>query len=248
MFFNKRNHFTSASSSESLDDCAFPSSHSASFVLIDDEGNAVTPHSERSCLSAEQTFAGDFTRMQQLLPKLEAIVREAQTVEDAVASLDSMLPLDAPALADDAEDSNEDDEWILERIIRRHAKVEGDWQYLCKWKFYEDPTWETRTLLMDEGYGKHVRAFDLAKQGVFKSTEQGDSISSREACGANKPRRMPTGVEMEHDGDASAVVARMCRIYKGISTSMLREMPRAVKLQTKEIQQYTRLKRASKTK
>jgi hypothetical protein len=80
----------------------------------------------------------------------------------------------------------DEDEWILERILRRRAirkacrskdkdyatfyddfgtrssgMMAAGWvEYLCKWRWYEEPTWEQRELLIDEGYLKECNAFD----------------------------------------------------------------------------------------
>ena len=81
----------------------------------------------------------------------------------------------------------DEDEWILESILRRRAirqsasnisdrdyatfydefgkkssgmKGAGWVEYLCKWKWYEEPTWEKRDLLIDEGYMQECNRFD----------------------------------------------------------------------------------------
>lgn len=75
-----------------------------------------------------------------------------------------------------------EEEWILERIIRRKrtnlddgpneqdidpvkgaAAVQAKswtWSYLCKWRWYRQPTWEEREFLVDEGYGIQVDEYD----------------------------------------------------------------------------------------
>lgn len=74
-----------------------------------------------------------------------------------------------------------DEEWILEQILKRrplrctyHQKVydEDDglevvpatntqYEYLCKWKWYAEPTWESRTVLEDElGLVAQITSFD----------------------------------------------------------------------------------------
>jgi hypothetical protein len=40
------------------------------------------------------------------------------------------------------------------------------WLYLCKWRGYADPTWESRELLINEGYRREVDAFDAVKVGA----------------------------------------------------------------------------------
>lgn len=71
-------------------------------------------------------------------------------------------------------------EWVLERLMKRRTRTtsreEGGstagnsprssgggnyvWEYLCKWKWYVEPTWEPRGWLEDEGYGPKLTAFD----------------------------------------------------------------------------------------
>ena len=78
------------------------------------------------------------------------------------------------------EATNEDD-WVLERIMDRRTiksgtkggsdykdfyddfgekqsgmMAAGRIEYMCKWKWYADPTWETREVLEDEGYFKDM--------------------------------------------------------------------------------------------
>jgi hypothetical protein len=83
-------------------------------------------------------------------------------------------------------DQPDDDEWTLERILkRRRVKFASPtavgsssdpeeapplpYEYLCKWKWYAEPTWEPRVLLEDEGFGREVVAFDLAKEPRARS-------------------------------------------------------------------------------
>ena len=80
----------------------------------------------------------------------------------------------------------DEDDWELERILDRRLLRDkkrdsdykdfyddfgerktgmlaaGRWEYLCKWKWYAEPTWETKELLEDEGYILEVRGFDDA--------------------------------------------------------------------------------------
>lgn len=73
--------------------------------------------------------------------------------------------------------AEDDAEWVLESLLRRKpARRDGDgsrWVYLCKWKWFAEPTWESRTLLEEEGYSAQLDAFDTSKlppAPVYKPT------------------------------------------------------------------------------
>ena len=89
-----------------------------------------------------------------------------------------------------------EDEWILEEILGRrkskgpksvsaridevaaaydegvlsaHQPIGQDqWEYKCKWKYYREPTWETKALLQEEGFGGVVEKFDSEHVPVGK--------------------------------------------------------------------------------
>lgn len=85
-----------------------------------------------------------------------------------------------------------EEEWIIERILdRRFIKggKGGDYavfyddfgnketgmlnpghlEYLCKWKGYVEPTWETKELLEDEGFLRECRSYDDAHSVVCRT-------------------------------------------------------------------------------
>ena len=84
------------------------------------------------------------------------------------------------------EATRSDEDWVLNRILERRTirskKGDSDYkefyddfgekktgmlaagrvEYLCEWKGYVEPTWETKELLEDEGFMREVKAFDEA--------------------------------------------------------------------------------------
>jgi hypothetical protein len=85
--------------------------------------------------------------------------------------------------------SNADDDWVLETILkRRRAKqpvrrVDDDdggkeyldvHEYLCKWKWYDEPTWESRQAIEDLGHVERLDAFDAD----HRSDHQGKKLSA----------------------------------------------------------------------
>ena len=57
------------------------------------------------------------------------------------------------------------DDWMLEAILARRANKAyreggGEWEYRCKWRGYEEPTWELREALEDAGWIPQLDAYD----------------------------------------------------------------------------------------
>ena len=57
------------------------------------------------------------------------------------------------------------DDWVLEAILARRANKAyrgggGEWEYRCKWRGYEEPTWELREALEDAGWIPQLDAYD----------------------------------------------------------------------------------------
>jgi hypothetical protein len=103
----------------------------------------------------------------------------------------------------------DDDEWTLESILKRKmGGAHGEWMYLCKWKWYADPTWEARTLLEDEGFGRELDAFDATKRP--QQRRSGGVGKSGPPKGLRKPTNFgaQTQLEVLYPG-AIDVVSRM---------------------------------------
>jgi hypothetical protein len=83
------------------------------------------------------------------------------------------------------EGTAEEEQWILEKILKKRRirqevlsaedRYDDDgkategvnaYEYLCKWKWYDEPTWETGTLLEEEGFGAAVKAFLEGQQAA----------------------------------------------------------------------------------
>jgi hypothetical protein len=85
----------------------------------------------------------------------------------------------------------EEEEWILEEILKRRIDKEtASYVYLCRWKWYREPTWESRALLEDEGYVNRLNEFD------HKIVAKGLSASVASQKKASSPPVMRSLVEM----------------------------------------------------
>jgi hypothetical protein len=107
---------------------------------------------------------------------------------------------EAPAATDDAEDgtmgpatfsreysdNGGEDEWVLESLLKRrgtkavkrdygedgNAQVRADYEYLCKWKWYREPTWENRTTLEELGLVSRLEEFDRSRRPINRTTNR----------------------------------------------------------------------------
>jgi hypothetical protein len=106
--------------------------------------------------------------------------------------------------------SNADDDWVLETILkRRRAKqpvrrVDDDdggkeyldvHEYLCKWKWYDEPTWESRQAIEDLGHVERLDAFDADHRSDHQGKKPSEvSIVKDTALSfAKKGSRFPLG-------------------------------------------------------
>ena len=164
-----------------------------SYVLVDDDGNVIDPGEEQSCLLAveygaevvednadlHEWYLVELEKSRRHLhenPHVAEMIRQASERvanevevehDDDDESGDEMMPEACSRLYTDEYEvqgeGGDDEEWVLEKILKRRARGDSEWIYLCKWKWYADPTWEGRTLLEDEGWGRMLDAFDATK-------------------------------------------------------------------------------------
>jgi hypothetical protein len=93
------------------------------------------------------------------------------------------------------------DVWVLEALLKRrvsrHSALQTIYdddngeavtpnlhEYLCKWKWYREPTWEIRGTLEELGYLRDVDAFDATRRPNVRSTNRQPP----------KKRKMPEGM------------------------------------------------------
>ena len=112
-----------------------------------------------------------------------------------------------------------EEEWLLERIVSRRVVRSGkggsDYkefyddfgekktgmmeagrvEYLCKWKGYVEPTWETRELMEDEGFVRELRAFDDVALSRLSAplAPKWDDLTARERGLAERPLSLTGG-------------------------------------------------------
>lgn len=93
-------------------------------------------------------------------------------------------------------DVGEDDEWVLERIEgRRWNKAAQTHEYLCKWKWYGQLTWEARDFLVEEGFGVEVDKIDHEKAPQARTATR-KSVPKKEKVDPNAiEARFPSLIE-----------------------------------------------------
>lgn len=91
-------------------------------------------------------------------------------VNDTDASMDA-----ADGFSREYSDQTSDEEWVLENILKRRVvkgaaatrdddgNVHPTHEYLCKWKWYAEPTWESRGAVEELGYVAQLDAFDFER-------------------------------------------------------------------------------------
>jgi hypothetical protein len=106
--------------------------------------------------------------------------------------------------------SNADDDWVLETILkRRRAKqpvrrVDDDdggreyldvHEYLCKWKWYDEPTWESRQAIEELGHVERLDAFDADHRSDHqgKKPSEVSFVKDTALSFAKKGSRFPLG-------------------------------------------------------
>lgn len=118
-------------------------------------------------------------------------------------------------------DAAEADEWVLESLIKRRrlkAAVRSyddggeasvaPHEYLCKWKWYREPTWELRATLEELGYVARLAEFDARRAPM-------------------KPQRKPVGSQRRHKaialGDLEALMGESfaARVFAKVKESHL---------------------------
>jgi hypothetical protein len=74
------------------------------------------------------------------------------------------------------EDTNPEDQYDYDEeyskksgAIKANKKADFGFEYLCRWKWYTEPTWEHQTLLENEGFGKQIQEFNDVKSGKLTS-------------------------------------------------------------------------------
>ena len=215
-----------------------------SYVLIDDAGNVVDPGEEHSCLMAVEYgpdviedntelhdwYLVELAKAQEHMsnnPQLEEMIRQAsqwagddddEEEESEVEELGMEGGMCSRDYSEGYEQQDgEEEEWVLEKILKRKAKAAGDWLYLCKWKWYADPTWEARTLLEDEGWGKALAAFDATKLPQ-QTNRQGRVRKPKEP----KPKIFtPTTLEQLCPGS----LEKVCKQFAACNYSVVRYAP-----------------------
>jgi hypothetical protein len=127
-----------------------------------------------------------------------------------------------PMFSREYSNGSADDEWILECILRRrvlrspaasyhHRKQFDDdsgcevvaethtmYEYLCKWKWYSEPTWESRVVLEDLGLVSQLNAFDAMLRLGNSNTSESTTDSL--------PRRVRAG-DVQHILGVSSIMA-----------------------------------------
>ena len=92
---------------------------------------------------------------------------------DEVVKNDAKDAVEEPLFSREYSDHVEEEEWLLESLLRRrvhHATKQHE--YLCKWKWYAQQTWEPRLLLEEEGHEKMLDSFDVLHSSLTPRTSK----------------------------------------------------------------------------
>lgn len=119
-----------------------------------------------------------------------------------------------------------DDDWVLERILKRRAvhdhervydddgnvEVRAAFEYLCKWKWYREPTWEARCALEEMGLVPQLDAFDELRRPQPRT-------SNRRVERAPKRKEIPLGTleTLMGDGFEQKVLSKFAGQYSYIT-------------------------------
>lgn len=133
----------------------------------------------------------------------------------------------------------DEDDWVLEGILRRRVihsstKASSDYatfyddfgskssgmkgagwvEYYCKWKWYDEPTWERRDLLIDEGYLPECDRFDKKVLGRSVALS-GKSVVATRLNIVNAINSGPGESDDDVNGEANVRVMRLLYGDKG---------------------------------
>jgi hypothetical protein len=121
--------------------------------------------------------------------------------------------------------SNGEDEWDLERIVNRRRTKQPQrrfdedgnayvdvHEYLCKWKGYDAPTWESRQDVEDVGYVALLDAYDAAHCSGAHNLKEKEAAADTETDGPKRRQHAVVSGTVEQLVTTSLILTTVCRI------------------------------------